>query len=444
MVNKTYQDERLSDGTKISDLTIPEEGIISSKVWSDPELYELELRRIFAKTWNFVAHETEIPNTNDYVTRFVGNDRVIVVRTEDGGVNVFLNACVHKGMHLCRQDHGNTKTFKCIYHGWTYRTNGTVAGVPAQKEAYGDTLDRNNYKLIQARVESYGGLIFATFNEEAPSLDEWLGDMKFYIDIYFNRTPQGMEVVGPPQRWVISANWKSAADNFSSDSYHAVMAHASGVALGQVPPDPRFTMYGKQIALQNGHGLGIVGGPPHVKLPEYLNYPEEIVNAAKEKLTPDQMEVFRKSNFVPGNIFPNLSFLNVMQGSQLNEQGPPQPFMTMRLWQPRGADEIEVFTWLLVDKEAPEWFKEQSKQNYIVGFGSSGTFEVDDAEVWAGMSRITKGVVAQERLELHYVMGMQNELVTDWPGPGKVSPTTFTEENTRNFFAQWKKFLTQK
>ena len=98
MVNKTYQDERLSDGTKISDLTIPEEGIISSKVSSDPELYELELRRIFAKTWNFVAHETEIPNTNDYVTRFVGNDRVIVVRTEDGGVNVFLNACVHKGM----------------------------------------------------------------------------------------------------------------------------------------------------------------------------------------------------------------------------------------------------------------------------------------------------------------------------------------------------------
>ena len=196
MVNKTL-DARLSDGTKISDLTVPEEGIISSKVWSDPEIFDLELKKVFAKTWNFVAHETEIPNTNDYVTRFVGNDRVIAVRTEDG-VNVFLNACVHKGMHLCRQDHGNTKTFKCIYHGWTYRTNGTVAGVPAQKEAYGDTLDRNNYKLIQARVESYGGLIFATFNEEAPSLDEWLGDMKFYIDIYFNQTPQGMEVVGPP------------------------------------------------------------------------------------------------------------------------------------------------------------------------------------------------------------------------------------------------------
>ena len=85
MVNKTFQDARLSDGSKVSDLTVPEEGIISSKVWSDPELFNLELRKIFAKVWNFVAHESEIPNPNDYVTRFVGNDRVIVVRTEDGG-----------------------------------------------------------------------------------------------------------------------------------------------------------------------------------------------------------------------------------------------------------------------------------------------------------------------------------------------------------------------
>ena len=128
---------------------------------------------------------------------------------------------------------------------------------PAQKEAYGDTLDRNNYKLIQARVESYGGLIFATFNEEAPSLDEWLGDMKFYIDIYFNRTPQGMEVVGPPQRWVITANWKSAADNFASDSYHAVMAHASGVALGQVPPDPGLRCMGNKLPFKMVMVLGL-------------------------------------------------------------------------------------------------------------------------------------------------------------------------------------------
>ena len=101
LVNKTSQDERLSDGTKISDLTIPEEGNISSKVWSDPELYELELRRIFAKTWNFVAHETEIPNPNDYVTRFVGNDRVIAVRTEDGRRQcIFKCLCTQRNASL--------------------------------------------------------------------------------------------------------------------------------------------------------------------------------------------------------------------------------------------------------------------------------------------------------------------------------------------------------
>ena len=159
-----------------------------------------------------------------------------------------------------------------------------TVGVPAQKEAYGNTLDRDEFKLVQAKVESYGGLIFATFNDEAPTLDEWLGNAKFYIDIYLDRTPKGMEVVGPPQRWVITSNWKAGADNFASDSYHACMTHASGVALGQVPPDPRFTMHGKQVALDNGHGIGIVGAPPNIQLPEYINYPEEIVDEARKKI----------------------------------------------------------------------------------------------------------------------------------------------------------------
>ena len=187
--------------------------------------------------------------------------------------------------------------------------------------------------------------------------------------------------------------------------------------------------------------MGIVGAPPQVKLPEYINYPEEILNEARKKLSLEQMEMFRRSNFVHGNIFPNLSILNVMQGSELDEQGPPMPFLTIRLWQPRGPEEIEVFTWLLVEKEAPDWFKERTKQNYITGFGTSGTFEADDAEVWAGMARIGKGVVAQERLTINYVMGLNKEPDKDWPGPGHVNPTTFTEENTRRFFGQWQKLL---
>ena len=83
---------------------------------------------------------------------------------------------------------GNTKNFRCIYHGWTYKADGAVWEHLRAKEAYKGAFDRNQFKLVNARVERYAGLIFATFNQDAASLDEYLGDMKWYIDLYFDRT----------------------------------------------------------------------------------------------------------------------------------------------------------------------------------------------------------------------------------------------------------------
>lgn len=444
MENQTLQDVKLSDGTKINDLVNADEGLISPRIFSDAEIHQLELEKIFAKVWNFVAHETEIPNKGDFVTRYIGNDRVIVVREEIDKINVLLNVCMHKGMHLCRTDSGNGKNFRCIYHGWTYKTDGSLVGAPAAKEAYKGAFEKNNFKLVNARVETYAGLVFATFNEDAPSLNEWLGDAKFYLDCYFDRTPQGMEVVGPPMRWVINANWKSAADNFASDSYHTLMTHYSGVELGQLPPNPMFASHGVQVALDNGHGIGIVGAPPNIPLPEYLALPEEVVTEVKKKLTEQQLETLRRSNFVPGNIFPNLSILNVMQLPGLEENEVPIPFMTMRVWIPRGPQELELISWFLVEKEAPQWFKDQSRDNYIRNFGASGMFEADDAEIWTGIARVTQGVTARQKLKLQYIMGLDADHdPKDWPGPGKITHTTYTEENSRNFFGQWAKLMSE-
>ena len=445
MINKTLKETQLSDGTKISDLVDAEKGIISPRIFSDQEIYDLEQEKIFSKVWNFVAHETEIPNEGDYVTRFVANDPVIVVREAENKINVLLNVCMHKGMHLCRTDAGNTKNFRCIYHGWTYKSDGTLMGAPAAKEAYKGAFDRNQFKLVNARVERYAGLIFATFNQDAPSLDEYLGDMKWYIDLYFNRTPLGMEVLGEPARWIIKANWKSAADNFASDSYHTVMTHYSGVELGQLPPNPMFASFGVQVAMENGHGIGVIGAPPNIPLPEYLALPQEIVEAAHAKLTEPQLEALRRSNFVPGNVFPNFSLLNVMQLPGLEENEYPVPFMSMRVWQPKGPNEFELLSWFLVEKEAPQEFKEASRDNYIRNFGASGMFEADDAEVWSGIARVTKGVTAKKELKLHYIMGLDAEHEPgNWPGPGKkIAQTTYTEQNSRNFFGYWAKLMSE-
>jgi nitrite reductase/ring-hydroxylating ferredoxin subunit len=123
-----------------------DEGEIERDIFVDPAIHAEELERIFARTWLFVAHASEIPSPGDYVTRRTGADPVFVTRTEDDRFQVFLNTCKHRGMQVCRVDRGNTSHFRCPYHGWTYRNDGHLIGVPALKQAYG-TLDKDRLSL---------------------------------------------------------------------------------------------------------------------------------------------------------------------------------------------------------------------------------------------------------------------------------------------------------
>ena len=161
----------------VSDLLRLDEGFISTRVLSDPELYRLELDRVFGRGWLFVAHESEIPHAGDFVTRSMGEDPVIVSRAQDGSLHVMLNVCRHRGRKVCTEDAGNTRHFRCGYHGWTYSDAGELTGVPFF-DAYQGRLDRNSLGLCQAgRVESYQGLVFATWDQTAPPLRDYLGEL---------------------------------------------------------------------------------------------------------------------------------------------------------------------------------------------------------------------------------------------------------------------------
>ena len=140
-------------------------GRIPAYLFNDPQVYQRELETIFERCWQCVGHASEVPEPGDYVTRYLGPDPVIVVRSEDSQVRVLLNVCRHRGMRICRSDLGNSAHFRCPYHGWTYRNDGQLTGVPYQQLAYGDTLDRTAIQLREARVAEYGGLIFATWDE---------------------------------------------------------------------------------------------------------------------------------------------------------------------------------------------------------------------------------------------------------------------------------------
>jgi len=112
-------------------------GLIPAYVYSDPELYELERERVFARAWVFVAHESEVPGPGDFVVRRVVDDSFIVVRDDTGTVRVLFNMCIHRGMQVCRAEQGSASHFRCSYHGWSYRNDGTLAGLPFHDDAYG-------------------------------------------------------------------------------------------------------------------------------------------------------------------------------------------------------------------------------------------------------------------------------------------------------------------
>jgi phenylpropionate dioxygenase-like ring-hydroxylating dioxygenase large terminal subunit len=209
-------------------------GLIPAHVYNDAEIFDLERERLFSRAWLFVAHESEVPTAGDYVVRRVLGDSFIVVRDEGGVIRVLFNMCLHRGMQVCRADMGNASHFRCPYHGWSYRNDGKLVGLPFHADAYGGELGfrKDGQALLPApAVDAYNGLVFISLDPSAPPLLDYLGDFSFYLDLYTRQSPDGIELRGP-QRWRVRSNWKIGAENFAGDSYHTPHTHSSVVEIG--------------------------------------------------------------------------------------------------------------------------------------------------------------------------------------------------------------------
>jgi len=205
---------------------------ISPEIFSNPEIYLQEQEIIFGKCWLYLGHESQIPDNRSFISAYMGEDPVIVWRGDDGRIRVFLNSCSHRGMKICREDEGHASRFSCPYHGWTYNSSGKLIGRPS-KERYDDNFDPDQWGLIEVtKVDQYAGLIFANFDDNAISLDDYLGEIKWYLDTQFRRTAGGRIIYPGVQKWSLDINWKLAAEQLSGDNYHATVAHASAARLG--------------------------------------------------------------------------------------------------------------------------------------------------------------------------------------------------------------------
>ena len=195
-------------------------------IYADPAIFAQEMTHIFGAVWVYLAHESQIPNNNDFITGKLGLRPLIITRDNDGKIRALYNRCTHRGTTLCRWEKGNSKSFQCPYHGWSYLNTGKLRGVP-WPDGYAVDFRDKKFNLAQVpRVESYRGFIFGTLNMEAPSLSDYLGPIKKPIDDWLNRNPGGKVVVCEANRLKFKGNWKLAYDN-SADGYHVIYSHRS-------------------------------------------------------------------------------------------------------------------------------------------------------------------------------------------------------------------------
>jgi phenylpropionate dioxygenase-like ring-hydroxylating dioxygenase large terminal subunit len=408
-----------------------ERGLIDRRIFSDPEIYQLELERIFKRSWLYLGHESQLAQPGEFLTTYMGEDPVLVVRGADREIRAFLNTCRHRGNRVCRLDEGRASQFTCAYHGWTYDTQGRLVGVPSYKEFWFEELNTKEWGLVPVpHVASYKGLVFGNLDPDARPLQGYLGDMAWYLDLMLDRHPEGTELIGGVHKWVVSANWKFAAENFVGDMYHGSLTHASAFRSGfgggsQSSLLTEAAPAGYQIALPGGHGLGSAwsaeGEGRIGTVPEIGGFYRDILPETERCLGRVRA---RMMSPVHGTVFPNLSFLF---GTR-----------TLRVWHPKGADKFEVWAWCIVERAAPPEVKDAIRLHCLRRFSPGGTWEQDDADNWIQATQASRGVAAR-RVLLNYQMGLRRE--GPHPElPGRVGPF-FSDTCQRNFYGHWAELL---
>ena len=206
-------------------------------LYISPELYELEQQHFFANTWNYVGHDSQIPKAGDWIRAEIAGQPLIVVRHQDDTVRVLMNRCAHKGSRLVSAPSGNTgRHFRCPYHAWTFRTDGSLLNIPLKDGYEGTALHESESARGLARVPNvrvYRGFIFVKLNDAGPDFDEYFGDSLSSIDNMADRSPEGeLEIAGGCLRFMHQCNWKMFIENLN-DTMHPMVAHESSAGTAK-------------------------------------------------------------------------------------------------------------------------------------------------------------------------------------------------------------------
>lgn len=208
----------------------PGDGVfrVHRRLYSDPEIFDLEMKHIFEGGWVFLGLAAQLPNRHDYFTTYIGRQPVVLMRDGKGGVNCFLNACPHRGARVCLMTRGNQRLHVCPYHSWSFDSAGRNKAIKGKNDgAYTPGFDADSHDLTPiARFGEYRGLLFGSLSADVPPLEDHLGEARKLIDLAVDQSPEGLELVPGVVTFTYAANWKLQLEN-CSDAYHFTSVHPS-------------------------------------------------------------------------------------------------------------------------------------------------------------------------------------------------------------------------
>lgn len=353
-----------------------EKGIYRCKreMFTDPELFDLEMKHIFEGNWIYLAHESQIPNNNDFFTYTMGHQPIFITRNKAGELKAFLNACSHRGAMLCRTKKGNRAAHTCPFHGWVFNNDGKLIKVKDPDDAgYPDSFNcKGSHNLTEVpQFASYRGFLFGSLNKDVQPLEEYLGESKHIIDMIVDQSPDGLEVLRGSSTYIYDGNWKLQAEN-GADGYHVSAVHWNYVATTSrrdKETDKTKAMDASSWAKQKGGFYAFEHG--HMCLwMQWPNPKDRPIYQRRDELVEKHGEA--KADWMIGYlrnlcIYPNVFFMD-----QFSSQ--------IRQFRPIDVDKTEVTIYCIAPKgESPEARSQRIRQ-YEDFFNASGMATPDDLE----------------------------------------------------------------
>ena len=359
-------------------------------VYVDPAIFEIELTRIFERSWIYVGHESQVARPGDYYATSIGRHPVVMVRGNDQKIRVFFNRCLHKGAQLVGEGCGTVgKALRCGYHGWIYGLDGALRSVPARGGYDGSAVrpGAEEFALRSvASVEQHRGFIFARVAAEGPGFTDWLGPLAGSLDNFVDRAPAGeVEVAGGVLRYEHACNWKFFAEN-TLDALHPMVVHQSAARSARevaaapgadknalafelqalAPFAGSYTFYDDMGGRVMPHGHADLGGAAsiHSNYEEDPDYLAAMIAAYGEQRAREILALSRNNSLA----YPSLMF--------------KAPMQLLRVVRPLAVDRTLIETWHFRLKGAPASMLARTLAYSTLVNSSAGMVGPDDHQIY--------------------------------------------------------------